>query len=985
MSPEGNPERSKKDYDFLTALNDEISFFSKKGPILLQGDFNCRIGLEKDFVEFDKSDLELGIENFDNQNKRNSEDKTVNSRGKELLDVCKLNDILILNGRKTGDIFGAFTSHNWNGSSVVDYSIASNSLLETIGEFSVGNYIPWLSDHCLINTKLDFGNSSFRTKIGQMAANDVHPGWVWNEPEREIFTENLSLPYFKEKFAALENSTNLNPSDFAKEIKLLLVENTKISQIKLKKKISDLSSDPWFDSECKIKKEHINCLGNKIKKSPADQCLRNELSMIKKEFKRIVMIKKRRYKEKIVQTMESKRGDGTPKEFWNIFKKVSPKCKKDPVQPSMKNFFDYFKGLSKSSRALTIPPISSIDGPLDCEILMDELEYAAKKLKFGKACGYDNYSNEMIVALVKTNPKVILKLFNKILQSNEVVPNWALGMIVPIYKDGPKLDAANYRGITLISCLGKLFLSILNNRLLIFAMEKKLLSPAQLGFVTKNRCSDAHITIHNLVKQKCHSQGTKIYSCFVDFKKAFDSVPRDLLLEKLLNLGITGKFFNILRQIYTTDKACIKTGQSCSDFFELDIGVRQGCILSPLLFNLFLSDLAKQFDTLTDKPKLGNRGINALFWADDLVLFSETKDGLDKLLKILEDYCKGNHLLINTKKTKCMIFNKTGRMMRSPFYLNGVKLEMVRQYKYLGFVITPSGEISTGLHDLRDRAFKAFMKVKNDLGLSFNQDIPIILHLIDSLVKPILLYASDFWGCLKLPKNNPIENLHMMMCKQILGVQKQTTNLGVLLELGRTPLSLCAAKFFVKNWERIRLGSGNEILIDTYKEGDICWDLSIKSLLETNGMLNYYIDNPITEFPFIYKKIYQRLYDGFHEASFGVIRENSSKLRTYALFKEEPGIEKYLIEIRNVAIRQQVTKFRLSNHKLAIETGRYEGLEPDERFCPFCPDKVENEAHFLFHCPIFTHLRNKYLEPVISSILGFEYFPDNFKLKTLLF
>ena len=186
----------------------------------------------------------------------------------------------------------------------------------------------------------------------------------------------------------------------------------------------------------------------------------------------------------------------------------------------MKKFFDYFKGLSKSSRALAIPPISSIEGPLDYEIIADELEYAAKKLKFGKASGYDNYCNEMITALVKTNPKVLLKLFNDILQSSEVIPDWALGMIVPIHKDGPKLDAANYRGITLISCLGKLFLSILNNRLTIFAVENKLLSPAQLGFVTKNRCSDAHIIIHNLIKQKCHTQGSKIYSCFVDFKQA---------------------------------------------------------------------------------------------------------------------------------------------------------------------------------------------------------------------------------------------------------------------------------------------------------------------------------------------------------------------------------------------------------------------------------------------------------------------------------
>ena len=253
---------------------------------------------------------------------------------------------------------------------------------------------------------------------------------------------------------------------------------------------------------------------------------------------------------------------------------------------------------------------------------------------------------------------------------------------------------------------------------------------------------------------------------------------------------------------------------SRSDFFSLDIGVRQGCILSPLLFNLFISDLAKKFDNMEDKVQLGNRGINSLFWADDLVLFSKTKEGLDSILKTLEGYCNENYLMINTKKTQCMIFNKSGRLISRPFYLNGVKLEMVRSYKYLGFVITPSGEINTGLKDLRDRAFKGFMKLRNDMGSSFNQDISVTLTLVDSLIKPILLYASDFWGCLKLPKNNPIENLHIMMCKQILGVQTQTTNIGVLLELGRIPLSISAVKFALKNWERIRLGQGNEILTD---------------------------------------------------------------------------------------------------------------------------------------------------------------------------
>ena len=183
-----------------------------------------------------------------------------------------------------------------------------------------------------------------------------------------------------------------------------------------------------------------------------------------------------------------------------------------------------------------------------------------------------------------------------------------------------------------MSCLGKLFLLILNNRLIDFVREKKLLSPSQLGFVLGNRCSDAHIIIYNLIKKKCHSQSSRIYSCFVDFKKAFDSVPRDLLLQKILDLGITGNVFNVIRHIYTTDKACVKMGQSRSDFFHLSIGVRQGCVLSPLLFNLFLSDLAKKFDAMGDKLVLENLKCKC-FILDRWPNFASRNQGGSKFLR----------------------------------------------------------------------------------------------------------------------------------------------------------------------------------------------------------------------------------------------------------------------------------------------------------------------------------------------------------------
>ena len=137
----------------------------------------------------------------------------------------------------------------------------------------------------------------------------------------------------------------------------------------------------------------------------------------------------------------------------------------------------------------------------------------------------------------------------------------------------------------------------------------------------------------------------------------------------------------------------------------------------------------------------------------------------------------------------------------------------------MGFIFTPSGEIRTGLEDLRDRPLKAFYSLKNKLGNPFYRNIPTSLSLFDSLIKPILLYASDFWGTLKLPVNNPIENLQMRIFKELLGVNKKTTNIGVLLELGRTSLNINAVKLGLKNWERIRKGEANAILVPTRMQG----------------------------------------------------------------------------------------------------------------------------------------------------------------------
>ena len=408
--------------------------------------------------------------------------------------------------------------------------------------------------------------------------------------------------------------------------------------------------------------------------------------------------------------------------------------------------------------------------------------------------------------------------------------------------------------------------------------------------------------------------------------------------------------------------ACVKINNQCTQPFPINQGVRQGYVLSPLLFNVFLADLPKKLNMVQEKLVVDDLELNSLYWADDIVLLSKSQEKSSEMINVLASYCKENKLTINIKKTKCLIFNKTGRLIRSKFFLNGTEIENVRSYKYLGFVFTPSGEIRTGLHDLRDRALKAFHILRNKKGNYFNNNVLTVIGLFESMIKPILLYSSDFWGCLKLPNNNPIETLHMRICKQILGVQKQTTNLGALLELGRTPLDIFCIKQAVKNWERIKKKNANSILLSSYNDAikeNLPWITGIKGHLERNGMFDLFLNEYPGTHNFICKKLYQTLVDEFHQNAFATIKEERSKLRTFALFKTRIGMEKYLVDIKNVAIRKQITRLRLSNHRLMIELGRHNNIPKEQRSCPFCLNIVESEIHFVMDCPVYNSMRTK--------------------------
>ena len=945
--------------------------FQKKGKVIVQGDFNARTNVINDTIVRDKFDTIFMRNDSGDIPNRNSEDKVpADHRGKELLELCKSLELVILNGRKIGDLFGKFTSLQWNGNSVVDYVLASQSIYSSITYFKIGDFIPWLSDHCATRFKL------LSCMVPQ--AKNENPGeklesLFWDAESPEKFTSILRE--HEQEISEMLNAPNANVLNKFQNLIKSIVEEGNFKR-RSKKKSNDA---PWFDNDCKKAKEEILIAGKNIKVTPTDPSLRKILTEKKKEFRKLTRQKKRCHEKMIFDNMLQFDRLKESKKFWISLRKLNNEKEADYISCiSHDSWVGHFQKIRCTDNEPEYPPDDENEGPLDYEISLDELEGASGVLKNGKMCGIDLISYEMLKCILEYNSNLLLKVLNYVLHNNTTANDWYISIIAPIHKKGPKMDPDNYRGISLISCLYKLLTAILNARLSMFCKENNILSKAQLGFVSGNRCSDAHFILHNLIKDYCHKRNRRLYTCFVDFSKAFDCIPRDILFERLKTKGITGKVFNLIKNIYMHEKCQVKVGQTLSNVFDSNQGVRQGCILSPILFNIFISDLPEILDKDENEPAMiGNSTkLSSILWADDLVMISESKEGLTKMLCDLVKFSSDNGLKINSDKTKGMIFNKTGRHIRFSIKCDDMTITSVREYKYLGFLVTPSGEVTTGIQDLRSRALFALTQLRKKLGDSFRNNINITIYLFDALVKPILLYCSDFWGILKidkrdpcelLPKQNLVDLVHMKFLRQLLGVQTQTHKIGTLLETGRVPLMAYALKNCIKNWNRIAIGEDcnplTHLSYENILENEFEWYKNIELLMNHLG-LGYILRGNISTPEVV---VHKRIVDIFHQKSFSEISQESSKLRTYSLIKKEAGREPYLLSVKNVEDRISMTKFRLSNHKLMIEKGRHLNMALNERKCPFCP-AVEDETHFLLTCNTFSILRNDLLDNVEEKL-----------------
>ena len=964
------------------------------------GDLNGKTNLGEDFV---RDDLDkhspINVTSYKKDTyicRKNMDNHPIDTQGKTILNLCKYLSLRILNGRTEGDPFGQFTRYPSNlrdMPSAIDYALCSESIRQDIISFNVHHLSP-ISDHCCISIKIKT-NYNKTPKQSQSPNENHHIGiennlcklkYTYDKNLKHLYAQALLSDtkveklnhHLKQPQISSENIeeglTQLNDILFASAKKSCFIQRFKNNRKHKKRKTHE-----WFNKDCKTKRTILRQHSKDWSKNPFNVETRHKYVCARSIYKKACRKSEKLYRENLTNNL-MKIGQNDPKKFWCIINKMNHwgKEKTDPADAiSPMTWINHFKGLlnnSKQTNAITEVSrgVNTFDPILDSRISAQELQEALANLKIGKAPGPDGIPVEYIKVFGQLFEPILLKLMRLIFAENFYPLKWTVNFLKPIYKKGCITDPGNYRGLAIGSALSKLHSIILLNRLTKYIEHKGLISPNQIGFMKGSGASDHIFLLQTIIEKVVKKDKKRLYAAFIDFKKAYDTVNRDILIKRLKTLGINGIFLRNIVAMYSKTEYSLKIKGGHTKAIHSNLGLKQGCPLSPMLFNLYIDDINSVLDDACDPIEFQNIKINQFLYADDLVIISQSKEGLQRCLNKLYIFAETKDLTISINKSKTMTFNHAGIFIHDSFALNTQSLEQVNTFCYLGFDVKSSGIVNHAMRVLNDKANKALRPLFTAFA-RFNLPAKIAIRLFHTFIVPILLYNVENWAILSDKKLTTFNNdtlfdniltsktdlVHRKILKFVTGVSKSCPNLAMYGETGEIPLSLKGYRLTLNYWHRLTnmpdRNLAKKALLENIKLRTN-WIITIEKLLNRFNLTDKIGNHK--KFKETTKCEIDKAYLEYWNSELS--KHDKPRLKFYGEVKDNFKIENYL-EIENFQSRKAIAKLRCSDHTLEIERGRHLKIDRERRICRMCDmGAIETEKHFLLECNKYEQLRNKF-------------------------
>ena len=396
---------------------------------------------------------------------------------------------------------------------------------------------------------------------------------------------------------------------------------------------------------------------------------------------------------------------------------------------------EYFTNLLNVPQAGPEDEEDEIEVVIDPEdvVTMAEMKDALKTMSNGKASGIDELPIELFKEASENIRTYLLDIINQSLLEGIGPEDWGKQTICPFFKKGDPTKCENYRGISLINHAAKLYERILERRARIIIEPQ--LGEWQHGFRSNRGTTDMIFSIRQLM-EKAWEFDNKLYMIFIDLHKAFDSVPRKRLWNCLHDYGINGQLLKAIKSTYSPCISKVNTEYKNEKWFEITSGVKQGSVLSPLLFITYMDKIMKQVNNQQETP------MRTLAYADDICHWETSREGLQEAAERWNRALGEAGMRMNKVKTEVMVFGRGEEILN--ISLDGTILPQAKEFKYLGVKIKSTG----GMHDeITERINKYCRQFHMLYPLFKEKHIPTEIKklIYTTVLIPTLTYGAETW------------------------------------------------------------------------------------------------------------------------------------------------------------------------------------------------------------------------------------------------